>query len=554
MNRCAQKLLLAVFISVTLSSVVFANPPLDEWTAYPQPDKGALFLPGKWVVVNFWNDAKVEILPQQNQSVSYYTQSLINAKQENEGIVCSVASSRMWFSQEGRITNPRKDGARLIIDQTRAFVLKNFPGSRVGPVKSQKGKYGTVWRFDITFGPGGGSRMLEAWSEYKGVLYRLSATYRIEGERHWRSVFERALELWQPGQGVEEIAAASFPDVNNDAWQKISLQNAGTIFIPTSWLVVFQDNPVQTDATYNAVLNTQRCLNVRIPAEHDGESLSTLQILALWPEASGGALLEGDLSDLLEGVAQGLQLSYKSSLRRIEKKTFEFQARTSPMATYEVAVAKGVYMRLKCVALRHDDKVLIFVLTYPSDAENRWPDLMKEIFSRWELVPPHADNSQIRGATTFEGHQAAQRYSPFSPPLPGAQDAMPRIYFSFWDIVLIGTLGATPALIMRFVFKKRYSYFKAFLLSFLFMFLSLAVQTYVFNNLLEKALRPRQPAYGTGITFAISIAVLLKGRTHRGIIKGERSLLTPSVSASNDKALEEDNKKRGHAIIPPWEQ
>lgn len=552
MCRCAQKLLLFLFLSVPFPSVVFANSSLGEWTAYPQPDKGTLFLPGKWAVVSFWNDAKVEVQTQRGQSVSYYTQSLINAKQENDGIVCSVVSSRLWFSQEGKIVNTRKDGARFMIEQTRAFASKSLPESRVGPVRSQKGKYGTVWRFDITFGPGGGSRMLEAWIEYKGVLYRLSATYRIEGERHWLPVFERALELWQPGQGVEEIAASPFPDVKNDAWQEIPLQNAGTIFIPASWLVVFQDNPVQKDAPYNAVVNMQRCLNVRIPAENDGAPLSTLQVLALWPENAEDSLTEEDLSAFVEAVVQGVQHAYKSPLRFVEKRMFEFQAQHLPMLTYEVAVAKGVDMRLKSIALRHGDKVLIFLLTYPSGDENRWPDLMKEIFSRWELEPPYADDSQIWESTILGIHRASQHYRP-SPPSRNVQDVMPRIYFSFWDIVLIGALGATPALIMRFVFKKRYSYFKAFLLSFLFMFLSLAVQTYVFNNLLEKALRPRQPAYGTGITFAISILVLSKGR-RRGGREGEKSSSKPFVPTPNDKDLEGDSKEHGRAIIPPWEQ
>ena len=107
MNRCARILLLFLFFSVALPSVVCANASLDEWTAYPQPDKGTLFLPGKWAVVSFWNDAKVEVHTQQGQSVSYYTQSLINAKQENDGIVCSVVSSRLWFSREGKIVNTR---------------------------------------------------------------------------------------------------------------------------------------------------------------------------------------------------------------------------------------------------------------------------------------------------------------------------------------------------------------------------------------------------------------------------------------------------------------
>lgn len=552
MNRCARILLLFLLFSVALPSVVCANASLDGWTAYPQPDKGTLFLPGKWAVVSFWNDAKVEVQTQQGQSVSYYTQSLINAKQENDGIVCSVVSSRLWFSREGKIVNTRKDGARFMTEQTRAFASKSLPESRVGPVRSQKGKYGTVWRFDITFGPGGGSRMLEAWVEYKGVLYRLSATYGIRGERHWLPVFERALELWQPGQGVEEIAASPFPDVKNDAWQEISLQNAGTIFIPASWLVVFQDNPVQKDAPYNAVVNIQRCLNVRIPAKADGAPLSTLQVLALWPENSEDSLTEEDLSAFVEAVVQGVQQAYSSSLRLVGKSMFKFQAQSLPMVTYEVTIAKGVDMRLKSIALRHGDKVLIFLLTYPSGDENRWPDLMKEIFSRWELEPPYADDSQIWESTILGIHRESQHYRP-SPPSRNVQDVTPRIYFSFWDIVLIGTLGATPALIMRFVFKKRYSYFKSFLLSFLFMFLSLAVQTYVFNNLIDNALRPRQPAYGTGITFAISILVLSKGKTRRGR-EGEESSSKPFVPTPNGKELEGDSKEHGRAIIPPWEQ
>lgn len=74
-------------------------------------------------------------------------------------------------------------------------------------------------------------------------------------------------------------------------------------------------------------------------------------------------------------------------------------------------------------------------------------------------------------------------------------------------VIVIGALGAVPALIIRFGFKKRFRSYRAYRWAFLCMLLSIIVQVAVFNNLRED-MRPRGAAYGAVITFALSLWVL----------------------------------------------
>lgn len=100
--------------------------------------------------------------------------------------------------------------------------------------------------------------------------------------------------------------------------------------------------------------------------------------------------------------------------------------------------------------------------------------------------------------------------------------------------ILIGLLGSIPAQILRFVFKKRYSLTSSVLWALLISFLSLLVQTPLLY-----------PPYGTGTTFVLSVATLLRPkqvasecapRSDRKDI--EAILETPS----NEDLLEEDEE------------
>ena len=97
--------------------------------------------------------------------------------------------------------------------------------------------------------------------------------------------------------------------------------------------------------------------------------------------------------------------------------------------------------------------------------------------------------------------------------------------------ILIGVLGSIPAQILRFVFKRRYSLTGSVLWALLISFLSLLAQTPLLY-----------PPYGTGTTFMLSVATLLRpkqarskhtsGAVHRYV---DAVLETPSNKGSSEK-------------------
>ena len=73
--------------------------------------------------------------------------------------------------------------------------------------------------------------------------------------------------------------------------------------------------------------------------------------------------------------------------------------------------------------------------------------------------------------------------------------------------IIVGALGAIPALIIRFGFKKRFRSYRAYRWAFLCMLLSIIVQVAIFNSM-NGNVRPGMSAYGAVITFALSLWVL----------------------------------------------
>lgn len=73
--------------------------------------------------------------------------------------------------------------------------------------------------------------------------------------------------------------------------------------------------------------------------------------------------------------------------------------------------------------------------------------------------------------------------------------------------VVVGALGAIPAIIARFVFKKRFRSYSAYRWAFLCMLLSIIVQIAIFNGM-NGNMRPGMSVYGVVITFFLSLWVL----------------------------------------------
>lgn len=73
--------------------------------------------------------------------------------------------------------------------------------------------------------------------------------------------------------------------------------------------------------------------------------------------------------------------------------------------------------------------------------------------------------------------------------------------------IIVGALGAIPALIIRFGFKKRFRSYRAYRWAFLCMLLSIIVQVALFNSM-NGNVRLGMSVYGAVITFAFSLWVL----------------------------------------------
>jgi|GEM_PF-6263506 hypothetical protein len=73
--------------------------------------------------------------------------------------------------------------------------------------------------------------------------------------------------------------------------------------------------------------------------------------------------------------------------------------------------------------------------------------------------------------------------------------------------IIVGALGAVPALIIRFGFKKRFRSYRAYRWAFLCMLLSIIVQVALFNSM-NGNVRLEMSVYGAVITFALSLWVL----------------------------------------------
>lgn len=73
--------------------------------------------------------------------------------------------------------------------------------------------------------------------------------------------------------------------------------------------------------------------------------------------------------------------------------------------------------------------------------------------------------------------------------------------------IIVGALGAVPALIIRFGFKKRFRSYRAYRWAFLCMLLSIIVQVALFNSM-NGNVHLEMSVYGAVITFALSLWVL----------------------------------------------
>ena len=334
-------------------------------------------------MLSLWKDAEEERM---EEGKRYFSQRLTNAKRAYNSVVCSVNTTRIWYADEnGDVFVAKSDLAKIQAETLKKSIPRLMPGASVSKVTSQKRRYGTVWRFEVFFGNEGRSRILEAYTYYKGFVHRLSATYSASEDKYWRARFDDILERWQPGGTLGEIAAARVgTEADPGGWQEIVLRNGGTIYVPAAWQTVYRDSPVETEISPEGVISTQKCLNMRMQGLTSHER-PTFLVWALWTEdelRTSDDELEQFAMEMVDSAI--LELGFVS-IRSIKKERYDTGTQNVPVLTYESDFAPSLPMRMKWVVLRHEHKLVCFQLSYLAQNEAAWDAICKQILTRWKV-------------------------------------------------------------------------------------------------------------------------------------------------------------------------
>ena len=473
-NFIQRKLLIVLIVNFLL--ILFIIPAAadftkdkDGWTAYPQPANGKIYLPGEWSLVSLWDEAEMI-------EKNFYKQNLINAHQVHDGLTCSMAITRCWWTQGGKVLKKHKqDMAKLIIEAQKDI----FSKFRSDSLKTQKINNRKFWSLDLSY--------MESVA--------LSACSEIKDDNYWRPIFDKILKKWQIGKSLGEKEANILPDKGSkDEWKEITLQNAGVISIPADWTIVDKDATVQSQKYLYNTLYHQLSLNVR-GSRHNNEN-SSVMINAIWPAQ---ILLAGKtLEQLLSEMTTGLYKDSKQYKNTVERDFFEIHGRKVPFETVAFELQPGLALRTKFVILEHDDKILSLMVTYNAKNEDKWAAIVQEILSLWKLNPPRS-NTQLTYAENSSKTTSYDDYSDYQLLSQAFSHAKSVFISTFISGLLLGLLGAIPAFILRFVFRKRYKLWQAFLWGILFCILSVMMQT-LFN--------PSKMARGGGDTIVLTLILL----------------------------------------------
>lgn len=301
-----------VAFGLLFTGVSIALADAETWTKYPQPDGGWIWLPQYFRVIALASSASSKSIA---NGETVYTQDLLSAKGAISGVVNSINASRTWVeAADGRIrrqpsTNPEQF-IRAILSQVNQRGLEY----RVidGPCQFTLGMH-SGWRVSVSFNEGG-SRM-DQFAIQKGcVLHALNAVYSTSGAMYWIPTTNEVVSKWEPAAAMSDKAAATRPAATA-AWKFVELSSGERFCLPSSWVVVSQDDPPSKQTTDGQSIVATKILNVRANRRAGDISLVHVMSFSVVDDASGRAVAIND-TDLLEfhestvdGLAPAMQPS-----------------------------------------------------------------------------------------------------------------------------------------------------------------------------------------------------------------------------------------------------
>lgn len=432
MLRCT---LLLVLLGLIPAPSVSAQ--IGAWATYEQPGGGTIQLPKNWTMIRL--SAAATSSPA-GAGYFHYSQLLVNAKGTHNGVVCSVKAQRHWREGEsGEIVIGDADKAAKVISalpdemKKQGFEVEVLTGPTLTPVGHQ-----SIWRCSLTFN-GGASRLDVAYVQCGGFLHHVSAVYSRTEEVYWASRFDEILTRWRPGTERGLVTGEKRKPLTEE-WVPVEA-SSGTIWLPREWSVLERDVVPEKLRIEDAILATQKVLNVR-PNRYV-EDTSVLHVVGMWIEdaASGGelTLTTQDARELADGMLEGIGEEVEWRELRAE----EIFVAKQRLRIRTFAGGQGLGMRHKAAVIRAGNKVYVLLVGYAERDEAYWSGTVPKVLRKWELPPSRQRVPRGVGQVVQlieQGDDLAWRIN--------------------WTVLVVSflvtwSIGLAPPLVVRFILLRR---------------------------------------------------------------------------------------------------
>ena len=179
------------------------------------------------------------------------------------------------------------------------------------------------------------------------------------------------------------VYAASSSSSTRITWQKIKLDNAGTISIPKNWTVVNKNQKIDKDK-YGPGTNYQQCLNAVVKTDDPNDTYNrSLLVFSYWPVPND--IEEDVLEAFIKVMGDELANQYGDITELVSIGDIAGGKIKAKALTYDLHIGKILGVRQKISAFNQGNKIICTIMTYLPDEESQWERMARQIFGRWKF-------------------------------------------------------------------------------------------------------------------------------------------------------------------------
>lgn len=169
----------------------------------------------------------------------------------------------------------------------------------------------------------------------------------------------------------------------------VSTDNAGTVYLPSAWLLTSHDEPprVLRFLTNTAWMQTSLQLFPDGLQESPQTVFGTASAWLDFPEGKEINLFAPqNLEILARGTLENMGI-LAPDIWNVTSEEIWINGQSVTLATYETLIPS---IRVKTALLHHGNKAVYPYMAYPPDSEDEWDPLFRNILARWQVETPQA--------------------------------------------------------------------------------------------------------------------------------------------------------------------